>query len=66
MDGFIFEAKLFLFFVEIMVRLFSSSKVNWSSNNILIAIFFKKMGPMIHYMKFLPPEATLCLYKATI
>ena len=67
MDGFVLEVKSFLFFEEMILGLFSSSKLNWNSYNISIAKFaFKKMGSMIHSMKFLPPEAALYLYKSTL
>lgn len=62
MDGSVLEVKSFLFFEEMMLELLSSSKLNCNSYNISIAKFaFKKMGPMIHSMKFLPPEAGLYL-----
>ena len=44
-----------------------SSKLGWRSYIISIAkIASKKIGALIHSMKFLSPEAALCLYKSTI
>ena len=44
-----------------------SSKLNWSSYIIFNAkTASKKIGALIHSMKFLSPEVALCLYKSTI
>ena len=70
MDGPILKAKSFMFFVffeEKMLGLSFSSKFNCGSYTACPAkIAFKKMGHLIHSIKFLPPEAALQLYKATI
>ena len=44
-----------------------SSKLNWDSYIISIAkSVFKKIGALIHFMKFLSPEIALYQYKSTI
>ena len=50
-----------------MLGLSFSSKLDWSSYIISIAKTApKKIGPFIHSMKFLCPEAALYLYKSSI
>ena len=50
-----------------MVGLTFSSKLDWSTYIISIAkTAFKKIGTLIHSMKFLSPEVALYLYKSTI
>ena len=50
-----------------MLGLTFSSKMNWGSYIISIVNFFsKKIGPLIHSVKFLSPEFGLYLYKSTI
>ena len=57
----------FCFFEEMMLGLSFSSKFNCGSYTVCPAkIAFKKMGHLIHYIKFLPPDAALYFYKATI
>ena len=64
MDGFALEEKLS--FNE-MLGLTFSSKLDWGSYIIFIAkTASKKIGALIHSMKFLPPEVALYLYKSTI
>ena len=44
-----------------------SSKLDWGSYIISIAkTASKKIGALIHSMKFVSPEVTLCLYKSAI
>ena len=44
-----------------------SSKFDWGSCIIFIAkTVSRKIGALIHSMKFLSPEVVLCLYKSTI
>ena len=50
-----------------MVGLNFSSKLDWGSYIIYIAkTASKKIGALIHSMKFLSPEVALYLYKSTI
>ena len=50
-----------------MTRLTFSSKLDWDSYIISIAkTASKKIGALIHFMKFLSPEVALYLYKSTI
>ena len=50
-----------------MLALTFSSKLDWGSYIISIAkTASKKIGALIHSMKFLSPEVTLYLYKSTI
>ena len=50
-----------------MVGLTFSSKLDWGSYIISIAkAGSKKIGALIHSMKFLSPEVALYLYKSTI
>ena len=50
-----------------MLGLTFSSKLDWGSYIISIAkTAFKKIGALIHSMKFLSPEVALYLYKSTI
>ena len=50
-----------------MLGLIFSSKVDWGSYIISIAkTVSKKIGALIHSMKFLSPEVALYLYKSTI
>ena len=50
-----------------MLGLTFSSNLDWRSYIISIAkIASKKIGALIHSMKFLFPEVTLCLYKSTM
>ena len=50
-----------------MLGLTFSSKLNWGSYIISFAkTAFKKIGALIHSMKFLSPEVALYLYKSTI
>ena len=50
-----------------MLGLTLSSKLDWDSYTIFIAkIASKKIGALIHSMKFLSPEVVLYLYKSTI
>ena len=50
-----------------MLHLTFSSKLDWGSYNISIAkTASKKLGTLIHSMKFLSPEVALYLYKSTI
>ena len=50
-----------------MLGLTFSSKLDWGSYIISIAkTASKKIGALIHSMKFLSPEVALCLYKSTI
>ena len=50
-----------------MLGLTFSSKLNWGSYIISIAkTASKKIGALIHSMKFLSPEVALYLYKSTI
>ena len=50
-----------------MLGLTFSSKLGWSSYIISIAkTASKKIGALIHSMKFLSPEAALYLYKSTL
>ena len=63
MDGSAVEEKLSF---EILGLTFSS-KLDWSFYIIFIAkTVSKKIGALIHSMKFLSPEVTLYLYKSTI
>ena len=50
-----------------MLGLTFSSKLDWGSYNISIAkTVSKKIGALIHSIKFLSPEVALSLYKSTI
>ena len=50
-----------------MLGLTFSSKLDWCSYIIFNAkTVSKKIGALIHSMKFLSPEVALCLYKSTI
>ena len=50
-----------------MLRLAFSSKLDWGTYIISIAkTASKKIGALIHSMKFLSPEVALYLYKSTI
>ena len=50
-----------------MLRMFFSSKLDWNSHIISIALIApKKIGALIHSMKFLSPEIALYLYKSSI
>ena len=50
-----------------MLHLTFSSKLDWVSYNISIAkTASKKLGTLIHSMKFLSPEVAMYLYKSTI
>ena len=50
-----------------MLRLTFSSTLDWGSYNISIAkTASKKIGALVHSMKFLSPEVALYLYKSTI
>ena len=50
-----------------MLGLTFSSKLDWGSYIVSIAkTSSKKIGGLIHSMKFLSPEVALCLYKSTI
>ena len=50
-----------------MLRLTFSSKLDWGSYIISIAqTASKKIGALIHSIKFLSPEAALHLFKSTI
>ena len=50
-----------------MLGLTLSSKLDWGSYIISIGrTASKKIGALIHSMKFLSPEVALCLYKSTI
>ena len=61
MDG---SVKMIL---KMMLGLSFSSELNWDSYIISIArSAFKKIGALIHSMKFVSPEVALYLYKSTI
>ena len=63
MDGPVLEEKSFLKMLELTF----SSKLDWGSYIIYIAkTASKKIGALIHSMKFLSPEVALYLYKSTI
>ena len=63
MDGSVLEEKLYFK----MLRLTFSSKLDWGSYIISKAkTASKKIGALIHSMKFLSPEVALYLYKSTI
>ena len=63
MDGYVFEEKSSFK----MLGLTFSSKLDWGSYIISIAkTASKKIGALIHSMKFLSPEVALYLYKSTI
>ena len=63
MDGSVLQEKLSFK----MLALTFSSKLDWGSYFISIAkTAFKKIGALIHSIKFLSPEVALCLYKSTI
>ena len=63
MDGSVLEGKKSF---KILGLTFSS-KLDWGSYIVSIAkIASKKIGALIHSMKFLSPEAALYLYKSTI
>ena len=50
-----------------MVGCTFSSKLDWGGDIISTAkTVFKKIGALIHSVKFLPPEVTLYYYKSTI
>ena len=62
-DGSILEEKSYFK----MLRMTFSSKLDWDSYIISIAITApKKIGALIRSMKFLSPEIALYLYKSTI
>ena len=62
-DGFVLEEKSSFK----MLGLTFSSKLDWGSCVISIAkTASKKIGTLIHSMKFLSPEVALYLYKLTI
>ena len=61
-DGSVLEKSSFK-----MLALTFSSKLDWNSYIISIAkTASKKIGTLICFMKFLPPEVALYLYKSTI
>ena len=63
MDGSVLQEKLSFK----MLALTFSSKLDWGSYFISIAkTAFKKIGALIHSIKFLSPEVALYLYKFTI
>ena len=63
MDGSVLEEKSYFK----MLRLTFSSKLDWGSYIISTAkTASKKIGTLIHSMKFLSPEVALYLYKSTI
>ena len=63
MDGSVLEEKSSFK----MLRLTFSSKLDWGSYIISLAkTTSKEIGPLIHPMNFLSPEAALYLYKSTI
>ena len=63
MDGFVLKEKSSFK----MLGLTFSSKLDWGSYIISIAkTASKKIGALIHSMKFLSPEVALYLYKSTI
>ena len=63
MDGSILEQKSSF---KMLVLTFSS-KLDWGSHNISVAkTASKKIGALIHSMKFLSPKVALYLYKSTI
>ena len=63
MDGSVLEEKSSFK----MLGLTFSSKFDWGSYMISIAkTASKKIGALIHSMKFLPPEVAFYLYKSTI
>ena len=63
MDGFVLEEKISFK----MLGLNFSSKLDWGSYIVSIAkTASKKIGVLIHSMKFLSPEVALYLYKSTI
>ena len=62
MDGSVFEKKLSFK----MLGLTFSAKLDWGSYIISVAkTSSKKIGALIRSMKFLFPEAALCLYEST-
>ena len=61
-DGSILEEKSFFK----MLGLTFSSKLDWGSYIISAKTASKKIGALIHSMKFLSPEVALYLYKSTI
>ena len=63
MDGSVLEEKSFFKMLELTF----SSKLDWGSYIISIATTAsKKIGALIHSVKFLSPEVALYLYKSTI
>ena len=63
MDGSVLEEKSFLKMLELTF----SSKLDWGSYIIYIAkTAFKKIGALIHSMKFVSPEVDLYFYEYTI
>ena len=63
MDGLVLEEKSFLKMLELTF----SSKLDWGSYIIYIAkTAFKKIGALIHSMKFVSPEVDLYFYEYTI
>ena len=63
MDGSVLQEKLSFK----MLALNLSSKLDWGSYIISIAkTAFKKIGALIHFIKFRSPEVALYLYKSTI
>ena len=62
-DGSVLEGKSFLY----LLGLNFSSKLGWGSYIISFAKTpSKKIGVLIHFMKFLSPEVALYLYKSTV
>ena len=62
MDGSVLEEESFK-----ILGLTFSSKLDWSSYIISIAkTASKKIGALIHFIKFLSPEVALYLYKSTV
>ena len=63
MDGSVLEEKS-SFKMQLLTF---SSKLDWGSDIIsIVKTFSKKIGALIHSMKFLSPEVALYLYKSTI
>ena len=65
MDGSVLKEKSSFKMLELDAKI--SSKLDWASYIISIAKpTSKKIGALIHFMKFLSPEVALYLYKSTI
>ena len=63
MDGSVLEEESLFKILELTF----SSKLDWGSYIVCIAkTASKKIGALIHSMKFLSPEVVLYLYKSTI